>query len=122
MRLRLPCSLLATPTEHTERSRKIGNEMQALVALLEDLEGRGADSVALGSMRSIASRLRINLEFLDKLVADRIVASEQKRSHLRKALAVHSESQGLLAPWLQIVDGEIAQSRRVVNHAALRVR
>ena len=111
---------VATPTEHTERSRKIGAEVQALAALLEGLEGRGADAVALGSMRSVVGRLRINLNFLDKLVADRLVVGEQKRSHLRKALDAHSESQGLLTPWLQIVDGEIAQLRREVDDAALR--
>ena len=94
--------------------------MQALAALLEELEGRGADSVALGSMRSIASRLRINLQFLDKVIADRIVASELKRGQLRKALAVHSESQDLLAPWLQIVNGEIAQSRGIVDNHTLQ--
>ena len=107
-----------TPTEQTERSRGIGIDMQALVAQLEGLEGRGADSVALGSMRSAASRLRVNLEALDKLVADRIIASEQKRTRLNSALAVHGELQSLLAPWVQIVEGEIEQSRSVVNHAA----
>jgi adenylate cyclase len=108
-----------TPTERTERSRRIGAEMQALAALLEGLEGRGADSVALGSMQSAVGRLRINFDHLDKLVADRLVVGEQKRSHLRKVLDVHSESQALLAPWLQIVDGEIAQMRRAVDDAAL---
>ena len=109
----------ATPADHTEISRKIGAEMQELAALLEGLENRGADGVALGSMRSAVSRLRINLESLDKLVADRMLVSELKRGHLSNALIVHSESQNLLTPWLQIVDGEIAQSRRVVDDARL---
>jgi PAS domain S-box-containing protein len=108
----------ATPTEHDERSRKIGIEMQALATLLEGLEGRGADSVALGSMRAAVSRLRINLQFLDKLVADRIVLNEQKRIRLRNAANVHAESQALLTPWLQIIEGEIAQLRRAINDAA----
>ena len=109
----------ATPADHTESSRKIGAEMQQLTALLEGLENRGADGVALGSMRSAISRLRINLESLDKLVADRMVVSELKRGHLSNALIAHSESQNLLTPWLQIVDGEIAQSRRVVDDVRL---
>ena len=109
----------ATPADHTESSRKIAAEMQELAALLEGLENRGADGVALGSMRSAVSRLRLNLESLDKLIADRMVVSELKRGHLRNALIVHSESQNLLTPWLQIVDGEIAQSRRVVDDARL---
>ena len=110
----------ATPAEHAERSQNIGNQMQALAALLEELEGRGADSVALGLMRSTASRLRINLQFLDKVIADRIVASELKRDQLRMALAVHSESQDLLAPWLQIVNGEIARSRSIADNDTLQ--
>jgi signal transduction histidine kinase len=109
----------ATPPEHGERSRNIGTEMQALVGLLASLEDRGADSVALGSMRSTVGRLRTNFEFLDRLVADRMVVSELKRGQLRNALDVHAESQRLLTPWLQIVDGEIAQLRRIIANPAL---
>jgi signal transduction histidine kinase len=109
----------ATGAAHAEISRKIAAEMQELAALLEGLENRGADGVALGSMRSAVSRLRINLESLDKLVADRMVVTELKRGHLSNALFAHNESQKLLTPWLQIVDGEIVQSRRVVANARL---
>jgi adenylate cyclase len=109
----------ATPADHAESSRKIAGEMQGLAALLDGLEHRGAESVALGSMRSAVSRLQINLEALDKLVADRMVVSELKRGHLRTALIIHSESQSLLTPWLQIVGGEISQARRVVDDGRL---
>jgi signal transduction histidine kinase len=109
----------ATPAEHTESSQRIGAEMQELAALLEGLEHRGADGVALGSMRSAVGRLRINLESLDKLVADRMVVSELKRGHLSNAITAHNESQNLLTPWLQIVEGQIAQSRRAFDDAKL---
>lgn len=109
----------ATPTELTERSRRIDAELQAIATQLASLEDRGADSVALGSMRSAVSRLRINFQFIDKLVADRIVLSERKRTQLRNALAIQTESQDLLTPWLQIVEGVITQSRNAVNDAAL---
>src|SRR5215475_3548888 len=105
----------ATPIERIERSQRIGSEVQALAALLAGLEDRPADGVALGAMQSAVGRLRINLEALDKLVADRIALSERKRSHLRDALDVHAESQGLLAPWLQITEGEIAQLRHAIG-------
>ena len=108
-----------TPAEHAERSRGIGKEMQALVAQLEGLEDRGADSVALGSMRSTVSRLRTNLTLLEKWVDDRIIVQELKRGQLGSALNVHAESQRLLAPWLQIVAGEIDQLRGVINNPAL---
>jgi signal transduction histidine kinase len=109
----------ATPAEHNESSGRIGAEMQELGALLEGLEHRGADSDALGSMRSAVGRLRINLESLDKLVADRMIVSELKRGHLSNALTAHNESQSLLTPWLQIVEGEIAQSRRAFDDAKI---
>ena len=48
-----------------------------------------------------------------------MAVSELKRGHLSNVLFAHSESQKLLTPWLQIVDGEIAQSRRVVANARL---
>ena len=109
----------ATPADHTEISRKIGAEMQELAALLDSFENRGADGVALDSMRSAVSRLRLNIESLDKLIADRMLVSELKRGHLSNALIVHSQSQNLLTPWLQIVDGEITQSRKVFDDARL---
>ena len=109
----------ATPADHAESSRKIGVEMQQLASLLEGLEDRGADAVALASMRSAVDGLRLNLESLDRLVADRMVVSELKRGHLSNALTAHNESQNLLTPWLQTVDGEVAQSRRAVDDARL---
>lgn len=107
----------ATPADHNESSQRIGVEMQELAALLESLEHRGADSDALGSMRSAVGRLRTNLESLDKLVADRMIVSALKRGHSSNALSTHNESQSLLAPWLQIVEGEVAQSRRAFDDA-----
>src|SRR5258707_3352639 len=67
----------------------------------------GADSVALGSMRSAVSCLQINLEALDKLVADLMVVSELKRGHLRNALITHSESQSLLTPFASSPGGKL---------------
>ncbi|WP_425115511.1 ATP-binding protein [Bradyrhizobium sp.] len=75
--------------------------------------------MALASMRSAVGRLRINLESLDKLIADRMILGELKRGYLSNALTVHNESQNLLTPWLQIVDGEIAQSRKMVDDTRL---
>ncbi len=109
-----------TPNELGEQSNKIRAEAQALTEQLESLEDRGADSVAVSSMRSSISRLRINLGQLDELVADRIVVSDRKRDRLRYALNVHNEGQSLLRPWIEIVDGEIAQSRRAINDPAAR--
>jgi phosphoglycerate-specific signal transduction histidine kinase len=109
----------ATPAEHSEISQRIGAEMQELAALLDGLEHRGADSDALGPMRSVVGRLRINLESLNKLVADRMVVSELRRGHLSNALTAHNESQNLLTPWLQIVEGQIAQWRRAFDDAKL---
>jgi signal transduction histidine kinase len=109
----------ATPAEHAERSRHIGEEMRDLAALLDDLDGRGADSVALGSMRAIAGRLRINLQLLEQLVSEHITTSELKRDHLRTAVVIHSECQDLLEPWLQIVAREMAQSRATTRNSGL---
>jgi signal transduction histidine kinase/DNA-binding response OmpR family regulator len=112
-------ALLAAETkeEHAERSRTIGSEMDALSALMSDLEKRGVDNIALGSMRVAA--LRTNLDALDKLVAERIILRQQKRSLLQNALAVHEATQNLLTPWLQISNAAIAQAQRVVNNTAL---
>src|SRR5262245_54899290 len=109
----------ATPAEHAERSRYIENETRDLMLLLDGLDEHGADSIALGSMRAIAGRLRVNLRFLEQFVAERIVASEFKRDLLRKALSNHSGSQDLLEPWLQIIAREMAQSRALLRNSEL---
>jgi signal transduction histidine kinase/DNA-binding response OmpR family regulator len=116
-----PALLAATTAaDHAESSRKVAGEMAELAALLQGLEQRGAaDSVALGSMQSAVSRLQINLAALDKLVADRMVVSELRRGQLGTALITHSDSQRLLMPWVQIIEGEIAQARRVVDDPRL---
>jgi signal transduction histidine kinase/HAMP domain-containing protein len=104
-----------TPTDHAERSAKIRAEVQALASLFEALESRGTERAALASVRSAVSRLRENLESLDKLVADRIVLRDRKRNHVRSLLDSQLEAQRLLTPWLQIVDDEITQSRVMVG-------
>jgi signal transduction histidine kinase/CheY-like chemotaxis protein len=109
----------ATPADHTEISQKISDQMQALDVLLEDLATRGVDAIALDSMRSAVGHLRINIKSLDKLIEDRMVVSEHKQRRLDDALATHNDTQALLAPWLQIVDDEIAQSRKMVQDAKI---
>ena len=108
----------ATPTEHAQRSRNIASEMATLDARLDKLESGGSDTAALGSMRLAVNRLWTNLKSIDGLVAERLVLNERKRDQLRNALAIQAETQALLSPWLQIVDGEIAQSRRAIADAA----
>ena len=108
-----------TPADHAESSRKIDVEMQELTALLKDLENRGADAVALSLMRSAVDRLQTNLQSLKNLVADRMIVSELKRGQLSNTLTAYSGTQNLLTPWLQIVDGEIEQSRRPVDDPKL---
>jgi signal transduction histidine kinase len=109
----------ATTAEHAEQSARIAAEGQALTTLLERLERGGGDGAALVSMRTAVDGLRANLAAIDALVADRIVLSDRKRSHVRNAVEGQAEGQRLLAPWLQIVDGQIAQSRRVVGNPAI---
>jgi hypothetical protein len=111
----------ATPVEHAQRSRNIATEMGALDARLDKLEGGGSDSVSLGSMRLAVNRLWTNLKSIDRSVADRLVLSERKRNQLRDALAIQADTQALLTPWLQIVEGEIAQSRRAIADVAQKV-
>jgi signal transduction histidine kinase len=109
----------ATPADRAASSHRIAAELQELASLLKDLEKGGADREALGSMQSAVGRLQSNLESLNTLVAERAVISDLKGGHLRGAFITNSESQGLLTPWLQIVDGEIAQSRGIVDDPTL---
>jgi len=110
----------STAGEQADLLRKIAKEMEALSARLDELEKGSAEGTPVGLMQLAVNRLWTNLKSLDKLVAERIVVSERKRVQLRNALTTQAESQNLLTPWLQIVDGEIAQSRRVIGDATLK--
>ena len=114
-------ALLTTTSqaEKDDRSRVIASEVRALTELSADLSNAGVDHAALQSLEPDVQRLRFNLRDLDILVNDRLELSTQKRELLRNAIQVASQVQGLLTPWISVMDERISQWRRLAQSPSI---
>ena len=98
-----------------ERVSEIAWEIVTLNSLLAEVKRGSTESAALGSLENDIRKLRHNLTELESLVDERLRAADQKKNVLREALQIGSELQDLLAPWISVMDGRIAQWRRFVR-------
>ena len=111
-----PALLTVTDSsEHEELSRKIEDEASRLESLLAELKRSETDITTIDSLELIVNRLRINLNALDDLVAARLDLEEQKKQLLANVFATHTGVQQLLAPWVLVVEGEMARARRAIS-------
>jgi len=113
---------LLTTTSQAEKDdwfRVIASEVRALTELSADLRNAGVDHAALQSLEPDVQRLRFNLRDLDILVNDRLKLSTQKRELLRNAIQVASQVQGLLTPWISVMDERISQWRRLAQSPSI---
>lgn len=104
---------VTTPSEKLDWAREIAKEVETLNRLLADVKAGGLDSVALNSVESEVHQLRRNLIELDSLVDERLSVVEQKHDILRQSLDVAGGLQQLFTPWVAVMDGRIAQWRRI---------
>jgi signal transduction histidine kinase/DNA-binding response OmpR family regulator len=102
--------------DKVEWAQVIAREVETLNRLLADVKAGGMDSAALRSVESEVEQLRRNLNELDSLVDDRLIAAEQKREVLQQSLNVAGNMQRLLTPWVAVMDGRIAQWRRIATN------
>ena len=106
---------VSNPDDKRERVSEIAWEIVTLNSLMTEVKRGATESAALGSLENDIGKLRQNLTELESLVDERLRAADQKKSVLREALQIGSELQDLLAPWISVMDGRIAQWRRVVR-------
>jgi len=111
--------LLAASTwdEKSERSIAIENELNVLEALVSG--SSGVEGKDLAAIAPYVARLRGNLDELNVLVAKRLDVAEQRRDLVREELEVAAAVQQLLGPWIDVMDGKIAQWRRIVLDPAV---
>ena len=107
---------VTTLSEYEQESKKITNEVERLVALLSGVESSDIDTAAHASLAPAIRRLTSNLDAIDRLIARRILVSDQKNELLRGVAKTHSEIQRLLNPWMLIMEAEIRQWRAAVNN------
>jgi adenylate cyclase len=109
---------LLTVTNQEEKvswASEISREVASVNRLLEETKAGGMKSVALSLLESEVDQLRHNLAAMDALVDQRLVVVEQRRERLRQALVQSSGLQQLLTPWVAVMDGHIAQWRRIAT-------
>ena len=108
-------ALLTTTSqaEKDEWSRLITSEVNVLNELLAELRRTGGDeSAALKALGANVEHISNNLHELNVLVNNRLVLVSEKGELLGKALQIVGDMQGLLAPWISVMDERIAQWRR----------
>lgn len=109
---------LLTVTSQAEKidwTAEIAKEVGALNQLLVQAKAGGMAIEALSTLESEIGQLRRNLNDLDAIVDQRLVVAEQKREILQQSLAATAGLQQLLAPWVAVIDGRIAQWRQIVG-------
>ena len=106
---------VTTLSEYEKGSNKLTTEVERLVALLADVESSDIDTAAHESLAQAIRRLTSNLDAIDRLIAQRILVSDQKKELLRGVAQTHSKTQRLLKPWMLVMEAEIGQWRAAVN-------
>ncbi|WP_162914831.1 response regulator [Desertibaculum subflavum] len=112
---------VASQSDKLEWAAEISREVVSLNKLLTELKAGGMESAALRSLETEIQQLQSNLAELDSLVDERLAAVEQRREILRQSLAAAGGLQQLFTPWVAVMDGRIAQWRRVAIDSSVPV-
>ena len=98
---------------------RISRHGKALDELLAELRSAGADAASLVALQVDIGRLGGNLDELNQLVNSKILLAERKNELLRQANQQISNLQGLLTPFLSVIDEQIGQWRRSTTDTSL---
>jgi signal transduction histidine kinase/DNA-binding response OmpR family regulator/HAMP domain-containing protein len=102
---------VANPAEKLDWAQENTKEVLTLNLLMAQF--KAGSSAALGSVESEVRQLLHNLRELDILVDERLSVGEQRRVVLQQSLEEASGLQQLYTPWIAVMDGRIAQWRRI---------
>jgi signal transduction histidine kinase len=107
----------------TDRKRRdeVKNELEAEVNRLNgkvlDLKRDQTGDLPLLRIDPIVLSLTVNLEALEDVVARRLETNERMKASLRGVFQTNEETQRLLAPWLMVMDSQIARLVEAVRKA-----
>ena len=110
---------VTSETQHDQLSKTIALEVEQLTRLVADLERRDLAHPALKPITSVVAQLRANLDALNSIVANRLVARQRKRDLLGELSSVHIATQRLFTPGIAVMDAKILQWRRTVKETTL---
>ena len=106
---------VTSATQHEPLSRTIATEVQELNRLVAELEKEDLARPAVPQIKSVVTRLRVNLDALNTLVANRLAARQLKRDLLGELSGAHIATQRLLTTGIAVMDAKIANARRTVR-------
>ncbi len=98
---------------------RISSHIRALYELSAELRSAGADGGSLVALQVDIGRLGDNLDQLNQLINGRLLLGERKSELLRQANEQINNLQGSLAPFLAVIDEQIAQWRRSTSDISL---
>ena len=103
-----PALLAATDRNRRDEIKAaLVSEVARLNAKLVDLKADDAGLLPLSEIEPIVSSLTANLVALENLVARRLESNERIGALRRNVFQTNDQTQRLLAPWLEILGGEI---------------
>jgi signal transduction histidine kinase len=113
---------LLTTTSQVEKDQWSGlitGELNVLNESLAELRRTGDESAALKALEANVEHISNNLHELNVLVNNRLILVSEKRELLSKALQSAGDMQGLLAPWISVMDDRIAQWRHTARDQSI---
>jgi signal transduction histidine kinase len=106
-----PALLAAADTARRDQvASELRTELARLNEKLLELNRGHADAEVLTTIEQSAGWLSANLVALEDLVARRLVATDSIGQRRRRVHETQEETQRLLAPWLAVIEGQIARS------------
>jgi signal transduction histidine kinase/HAMP domain-containing protein/FixJ family two-component response regulator len=115
-----PALLGATSRERrNEINAELAVEVQRLNSKLIELKSDGSDALPVLKIEPNVSALMVNLAGLEELVTRRLQTSEHIAALRRGVFATNEETQRLFAPWLEVMDRQIAQLSETVRRSEL---
>jgi adenylate cyclase len=109
----------ASQSEVDVAQNRISSHGRALEELSVELRSAGADAGSLVALQVDIGRLGDNLDQLNQLVNSKLLLGERKSELLRQASEQINNLQGLLAPFLAVIDEQIGQWRRSTSDISL---
>jgi PAS domain S-box-containing protein len=113
-----PALLAAADTARRDQvASQLRAEVTRLNEKLTDLNRGDGEGQLLATIEQSAAWLAVNLAALEDLVARRLVAGDAIARLRRRAHETQDETQRLLAPWLMVIEGQIARQTDLVRRA-----
>ena len=106
---------VTTEQDYEAVSEKVDKDVVRLYELLADVDPAGIESRPISVIKSLVQRLDLNLVQLRAIAFNNLSLVEQRRELLKQLNITQSRFQGLLASRSVILEGKVANLRRIIR-------